>query len=200
MPGYLEPEGERVALRHLSRDDEAEFVRLTMASAALHHPWMELPASPEEFGAYLARFEGPVVNVGLVVCERAGESMVGGININNIVHGRFLSAALGYWAFAPAAGRGYLTEALRLVTGYAFGALGLHRLEANIQPANAASIRLVQRCGFRNEGYSPHYLFIDGAWRGHERWAITREMTLPAEPPALPGEPPGAWPAVGGGY
>jgi ribosomal-protein-alanine N-acetyltransferase len=70
-----------------------------------------------------------------------------------------------------------MTEALRLVVRYAFSGLGLHRLEANIQPGNAASIRLVQRCGFRNEGYSPHYLFIDGAWRGHERWAITREMT-----------------------
>jgi ribosomal-protein-alanine N-acetyltransferase len=177
MAGYLEPEGERVALRHLSGDDEAEFVRLTKASAALHHPWMELPATQEEFNAFMARFAEPVLNVGLAVCERAGGAIVGGININTIVYGRFQSAALGYWAFAPAAGRGYMTEALRLVVRYAFSGLGLHRLEANIQPGNAASIRLVQRCGFRNEGYSPHYLFIDGAWRGHERWAITREMT-----------------------
>jgi ribosomal-protein-alanine N-acetyltransferase len=69
-----------------------------------------------------------------------------------------------------------MSEALKLVVSYAFGELGLHRLEANVQPENAASIRLVQRSGFRNEGYSPHYLFIDGDWRGHERWAITREM------------------------
>jgi ribosomal-protein-alanine N-acetyltransferase len=73
-----------------------------------------------------------------------------------------------------------MAEAIKLVIGYAFGPLGLHRVEANIQPGNDASIRLVKRSGFRYEGYSPDYLFIDGAWRGHERWAITREMVEPA--------------------
>jgi [ribosomal protein S5]-alanine N-acetyltransferase len=63
------------------------------------------------------------------------------------------------------------------VIRYAFTELRLHRLEANIQPANRASLRLVQRHGFRKEGYSPDMLFIDGAWRDHERWAITQEMT-----------------------
>lgn len=168
--------GRRVFLRRITRADEAEFIRLTRASADLHHPWMSLPTEPQEFGAYLARFDEPVVNIGLVVCDRADSSMIGGININNIVHGRFQCGALGYWAFTPAPGRGYMSEALGLVLRYAFGDLGLHRLEANIQPANQASIRLVERQGFRNEGYSPDYLFIDEAWRGHERWAITAEM------------------------
>jgi ribosomal-protein-alanine N-acetyltransferase len=183
MTGYLEPAGPRVALRPVGGADEAEFTRLARASAALHHPWMDLPRTAGEFAAYLARFgdpaatAAPMVSVGLLVCERAGGAIVGGVNINNIVYGRFRSGALGYWAFAPSAGRGYMAEALPLVVGYAFGGLGLHRLEANIQPGNVASIRLVQRSGFRNEGYSPHMLFVDGAWRGHERWAITREMT-----------------------
>jgi ribosomal-protein-alanine N-acetyltransferase len=176
MAGYLEPAGPRVALRHVTWEDEAEFLRLVRASTGVHHPWLQLAATPEEFGAFMARFDKPVANIGLLACERATGAIVGGININNIIHGRFQNGFLGYWTFAPAAGRGYMTEALGLVIGYAFGALGLHRLEANIQPANAASIRVVQRNGFRNEGYSPHYLFIDGAWRGHERWAITREM------------------------
>lgn len=77
--------------------------------------------------------------------------------------------------------------ALRVLR-YAVGQLRLHRLEANIQPGNHSSLRLVQRVGFRREGYSPGMLFIDGAWRDHERWAITAAMAgIAAEPhPSLP--------------
>jgi ribosomal-protein-alanine N-acetyltransferase len=63
-------------------------------------------------------------------------------------------------------------EALQQVIRIAFGRLGLHRLEANIQPNNEASIALVRACGFRKEGFSPRYLKIRGRWRDHERWAI----------------------------
>jgi ribosomal-protein-alanine N-acetyltransferase len=173
--------GERVFLRPVTAPDATEFIRLVHESAGLHHPWMELPATPEAFRRFLTRFTPPLINVGLAVCELGSGTMVGGININNIVRGRFQSAALGYWAFAGTAGRGYLSEAMRLVMRFAFGELSLHRLEANIQPANTASIRLVKRNGFRYEGTSPDYLFIDGAWRDHERWAITSEMVDPAD-------------------
>jgi [ribosomal protein S5]-alanine N-acetyltransferase len=168
--------GPRVFLRRITAADAAEFTRLVRASTALHHPWMELPGTPETFAAFMTRYAPPVVNIGLAVCERGSGAMAGGFNINNIVYGRFQSAAIAYWAFAGTAGRGYMSEALGLVIRYAFGELGLHRLEANIQPGNEASIRLVRRYGFRREGYSPDYLFIDGAWRDHEHWAITQEM------------------------
>jgi [ribosomal protein S5]-alanine N-acetyltransferase len=89
---YLEPAGPRVALRPLRWADEAEFLAVTRASAGLHHPWMALPGTPEEFGEFMARFDKPAGNIGLVVCDRADDAIVGGININNIVHGRFQSA------------------------------------------------------------------------------------------------------------
>ena len=110
-------------------------------------------------------------------------------HINSIIRGRFQNGSLSYAAFAPAAGQGYMSEGLGLVLRYAFEQLGLHRLDAQIQPGNHASLRLVRRLGFRNEGYSPELLFIDGAWRDHERWAITSDMIgiVPTDPhPSLP--------------
>jgi ribosomal-protein-alanine N-acetyltransferase len=82
---------------------------------------------------------------------------------------------LGYYAFSPHAGRGLMREGLALVLDEAFRRLGLHRLEANIQPENGVSRRLVRGLGFRREGFSPRYLRIAGRWRDHERWAILRE-------------------------
>ena len=165
----------RVTLRLLSRDDQDEFLSLVAASADLHHPWMSLPATPQEFQAYLTRFDH-VTAEGLLVCLRRTGTIAGLVNINNIIRGRFQNGSLAYAAFAPTAGQGYMAEGLGLVLRYAFERLRLHRLEAQIQPGNHASIGLVRRLGFRREGYSPELLFIDGAWRDHERWAITSDM------------------------
>jgi ribosomal-protein-alanine N-acetyltransferase len=68
-----------------------------------------------------------------------------------------------------------MSEAVRLVVDHGFRKLKLHRLEANIQPANTDSIALVKRLGFKREGYSPRYLKIGGRWQDHERWAVLRE-------------------------
>jgi [ribosomal protein S5]-alanine N-acetyltransferase len=178
----------RVRVRRIAAGDQDEFLRLARASVDLHHPWYTMPTTPREFGIYLTRFSQPTAE-GLVVCVREGGGMAGVITIDSIIRGRFQSASLSYAAFAPSAGRGYMSEGLGLVVRYAFQQLRLHRLEASIQPDNQASLRLVQRHGFRREGYSPDMLFIDGAWRDHERWAITREMTdlPPVDPhPTLP--------------
>lgn len=100
---------------------------------------------------------------------------MGVINVSQIFLGAFRSAYLGYYAGARHMGQGYMSEGLRLVIRNAFSKLGLHRLEANIQPANRASLRLVRRAGFRREGFSPRYLKVLGRWRDHERWAVTVE-------------------------
>jgi ribosomal-protein-alanine N-acetyltransferase len=104
-----------------------------------------------------------------------GGDLIGVINISEIVRGPLKSAYLGYFAFEPFAGRGLMTEGLRQVITYAFKKLKLHRLEANIQPGNHRSIRLVKRLGFRKEGFSPRYVKIGGRWRDHERWALLAE-------------------------
>jgi len=99
---------------------------------------------------------------GYLICLRDSDELVGVANISEIVRGASRSGYLGYYVFRPYERRGLMTEGLRLVVRDAFRRLGLHRVEANIQPVNHASIRLIRRLGFRREGYSPRYLKIQG--------------------------------------
>ncbi|WP_248960988.1 GNAT family N-acetyltransferase [Sphaerisporangium perillae] len=165
----------RVTLRPLTGDDQDEFIELTRASADLHHPWMSLPTTPQEFHTFLGRFDH-VTAQGLLICVRDTGVVAGMVNINSIIRGRYQNASLAYAAFAPSTGQGYMSEGLGLVVRYAFEQLRLHRLDAQIQPGNHASLKLVQRLGFRYEGYSPGLLFIDGTWEDHERWALINTM------------------------
>ncbi|WP_405534619.1 GNAT family N-acetyltransferase [Streptomyces sp. NBC_00075] len=175
--GFL-AEGPRVGIRPFTYEDGAEFIARVRESRELHHPWLAPPASPDAYAAYAGRLIEDPTKAGFLVCEKDdGGAVAGFININNIVQGGFLCGALGYGAFAHAAGRGLMGEGLDLVVRYAFGPpLRLHRLEINVQPGNTASIALARRCGFRLEGFSPDFLYIDGAWRDHERWAVTSDM------------------------
>ncbi|MDP6374481.1 MAG: GNAT family protein [Pseudomonadales bacterium] len=162
---------EPVHLRPVTANDRQEFLDLMQASRHLHEPWIYPPLSNALYKHYLKRANRDD-HVGLLVVESSTDAIAGVININNIVRGSFLSGSLGYYAGAPFAGRGYMTAGMRLVIRHAFKTLGLHRLEANIQPGNESSLALVKRCGFMHEGFSPRYLFIDGEWRDHERWTI----------------------------
>ena len=85
------------------------------------------------------------------------------------------AAYVGYYAFAPLAGDGYMTEGFSLALDYAFRNLALHRVEANVQPANRRSLALVTRVGFEREGYSRRYVKIGGRWRDHVRFALLAE-------------------------
>ncbi|MEU8888001.1 GNAT family protein [Streptomyces sp. NPDC048442] len=172
-------EGPRVGIRPFRHSDAEEFTARVRESRELHRPWLAPPDTPQAFRSYASTLIGDPNRVGFLVCTRADDRIAGFININNIVEGAFQNGALGYGAFAHAVGRGLMAEGLDLVLRHAFGRLGLHRLEANIQPGNEASLALVRTAHFRYEGYSPDFLFIAGAWRDHERWALTAPELRP---------------------
>jgi ribosomal-protein-alanine N-acetyltransferase len=98
--------------------------------------------------------------------------ILGDLALSNIVWGAFLSCHLGYKIDGRAGGQGYMTEAVRALVEYAFGPLGLHRIEANIMPRNARSRRVVEKLGFVNEGISRAYLKINGVWEDHIHYVI----------------------------
>jgi ribosomal-protein-alanine N-acetyltransferase len=152
---------------------ETEFLAAVVRSRRLHGSWVTAPRSSAEYRLYLKERKGPR-HIKYFVCSEVGE-LCGVINLSEIVRGSFQSAYMGYYALAPHAGKGFMSAGIELVITQAFGALGLHRLEANIQPKNLRSVQLVRRAGFRCEGLSPRYLKIAGRWRDHERWAITVE-------------------------
>jgi ribosomal-protein-alanine N-acetyltransferase len=177
MPARFGPAraaGHQVWIEPPSAEREREFLAAVRRSRQLHGAWVAPPATPAAYRRYLRRLQSPH-QAGFLVRRHDSGALVGVVNISEIVRGNFRSAYLGYYAFVPEARRGLMTEGLARVVSHAFGRLGLHRLEANIQPANLASRRLVRRLGFRREGRSPRYLRIAGAWRDHERWAILRE-------------------------
>lgn len=154
----------RVYLRKPEFADKSEVLDAYNRSSNFHKPWAYAPPSIDHYLAEEYRY---------FVCLRETNAIVGTFCISGVIRGWFQSGYLGYEAFFPYQGRGYMAEGLKLLLGEAFETIGLHRLEANIQPGNAASIRLVSRAGFEKEGFSRHYLRVGGeVWKDHERWAI----------------------------
>lgn len=161
----------RVYLRNPERVDEAEFTSLMRDSRGFHRPWASAPTDPARFSAYIEDSSSPDFEA-LLVCRLSDHAIIGFFNISQIARGSLQSAYLGYAAGEKFAHQGYMREGIQLVLGVAFSELHLHRLEANIQPGNQASISLASRAGFQREGFSPRYLKIGGRWRDHERWAL----------------------------
>jgi [ribosomal protein S5]-alanine N-acetyltransferase len=166
--------GSTVYIRVPERADGDEFIDLNQASIRFYRGLASPILTPQRFTDFLKRCQRDDFE-GFLVCENEGDAIVGSINLSQIFRGSFQSAYVGYQVGAPFAGLGYMKEALHLVLRYAFDTMKLHRIEANIQPNNVASIALVKRVGFSKEGYSRRYLKISGRWRDHERWAIVAE-------------------------
>ena len=163
-----------VSIRQPTIKDATAFVAAVRRNRTLHRSWVSPPATTAAYRRYLQRISADG-HRGFLVTHKETGGLVGVINVSNIIRGTFQSAFLGYYAFSDYTGQGLMQEGLRLVLAHAFRKFGLHRLEANIQPRNAASVQLVRSCGFVREGYSRRYLKISGRWKDHERWAILAE-------------------------
>ncbi|MEY9966380.1 ribosomal-protein-alanine N-acetyltransferase [Streptacidiphilus sp. MAP12-16] len=166
----------RVEIRAPKLSDAALYAAAVRRSAEHVGRWN--PVEPDGL-VDLVRRQGANLQSYLVINSEDG-GLVGSCNVANIVRGRFCNATLGYNSYLPFNGTGRMTEGMRLVVDRCFapasgGGLALHRLEINVQPENAPSIGMAKRLGFRHEGYSPRMLFLQDAWRDHERFALTAE-------------------------
>lgn len=163
-----------IILRAPELNDETEFIARSKGSRASHKGLVNPPAEPGSFREYVALNDSETNKVFLVEVAQTGE-IAGATNLSQIFLKGFCSAYLGYYLFDGFRGRGLMTDAITALLNQSFKDFGLHRIEANIQPWNDASIRLVKRCGFTKEGFSRKYLEVRGERRDHERWAIIRD-------------------------
>lgn len=159
------------ALSFFSERHAEEFAEAARRSKSLHGRWVSPPTETSEAAVLANRRQGPA-DFGFLIHEYKTASIAGYIEITNIVRGPLRSGYLGYYMFRGYERQGYMKWALGTIVKRAWKSMELHRLEANIQPGNVASIELVKALGFRKEGYSPRYLKLRGRWRDHERWAI----------------------------
>lgn len=152
--------------------DWVALLDLHRRSADFHYPWVSPAQDERGCKRYIHRCQTEPFE-GLLIWHATDQRLVGVANLSQIFYGSFQNAYLGYYGSVDYAGQGLMTEGVALVVHYAFTHLKLHRLEANIQPSNRASLHLVSRLGFIQEGVSHHYLKVNGEWRDHERWALT---------------------------
>ena len=148
-----------------------EFLAAVARSQSFQRPWIKAPSTRPAFRRYVQRSRTDAY-LGFFVVARDDDALIGVVNVNEIVRGALCSGYLGYYAFLPFAGRGLMRAGLELVLARCFREHRLHRVEANIQPGNEPSRRLVGGLGFSCEGVSPRYLKVGGRWRDHERWAL----------------------------
>jgi [ribosomal protein S5]-alanine N-acetyltransferase len=172
-----------VELTPLRRRDAAEWSRLRMANEDWLRPWE--PSSPIPWHIRHSPASYRVMRRAVARRARLGTSvpfavrvegrLAGQVTVDNVVRGALRSGYLGYWIDRSVAGRGMASLAVALVCDHAFGAVGLHRVQADIRPENGPSQRLVERLGFQREGLLRRYLDIDGDWRDHIAYGLLAE-------------------------
>jgi len=166
--------GKKVYLREPTAKDFEEWDALYKSNRRLHRGLISPTFRRVDFEDLLVRNQGEDYE-SLLICANETVAIAGTITLSQIFRKAFQNAFLGYLLGEKFTGKGYMTEAVKLMLKYAFSNLKLHRVEANVQPNNAPSINVLKRCGFSKEGFSRNYLKISGKWRDHERWAIIKE-------------------------
>jgi len=167
----LSLQGYRTCIQTPQAGDEETFLATMRDSVGLHSPWVSAPKDHAAWQRYMKRLEREN-EAGFLVKRIHDGALCGVVNLNVITFEALCSAYVSYFGVAGQVEKGYMKEGLSQVIRHAFDQLGLHRLEANIQPGNLSSIALAQSTGFQYEGFSPRYLKISGEWCDHERWAV----------------------------
>lgn len=184
--------GARVLLRPLTVDDWEAWRDVRVRSREWLEQWEPLPepGSPDavvDRDAFRARcgawerqrhFDS-AYGFGLFLDDGR---FAGEVSLGNVQRGPFQMGYLGYWIDQPLAGHGYVPEGVVLLMQHAFGSLALHRLEAAIVPRNAASRRVAEKVGLRDEGVAVRFLQIRGVYEDHVRYAMTVEEWRSREP------------------
>lgn len=184
MPWPVVLEHGDVRLRPLRRSDERVWRALRIANGEWLAPWDATSperSGPEQSFRMYVKSQLREARAGVcmpMVIEHEGR-FVGQLTLSGAVYGSFRSAYLGYWIAKSAAGRGITTTAVAMLTDFALASGYLHRIEINVRPENSASLRLVEKLGFRSEGHRPRYLHIAGEWRDHLSFCMLADE-LPA--------------------
>jgi [ribosomal protein S5]-alanine N-acetyltransferase len=180
--------GARVYLRHPAMHDYAAWAELRALSR--HHliPWEPKWARDELtrscYRRRLRQFQREMRDdhgYAYLIFNETDAQLVGGLNISNVRRGVAQAASLGYWIGLPQIGQGLMTDAVRATLRFAFGPLGLNRLEAACLPNNAASARVLKKVGFQREGRARRYLKINGEWQDHDLYALLHDDLSPAQ-------------------
>jgi ribosomal-protein-alanine N-acetyltransferase len=172
--------GAPVILRALRGKDRREWEALRAENSEWLRPWEATSPEPVvaslTFRQMVRHYDREAADGRLqpFVIETAGR-LVGQMHLFGIAWGSQRSACAGYWVAESVAGQGIMPFALAAACDHAFLGLGLHRVEVNIRPENTASLRVVEKLGFRDEGLRLRYLHIDGEWRDHRSFALTSE-------------------------
>lgn len=174
--------GSLVYMRHPVMHDYSAWAELRAMSRQHLTPWEPMWARDELtrscFRRRLRQFQREQRDdhgYAYLVFREAGGELVGGLNISNVRRGVAQAASLGYWIGLPYVGRGLMTDAVRAAVQFAFGPLGLNRLEAACLPENVVSARVLEKTGFQREGRARRYLKINGQWRDHDLFAIVHD-------------------------